>query len=108
MVNRKAKGSRIEREYKSLLESIGYSVIKTTSNGRFGDKDFFNLFDLIGFRRTDIVMVQVKSNQIRGAVKQLAEFVNIPSNVKKFVVVRYDKSKPGYKKYGKWREIKVD
>ena len=67
-VNTKAKGARNERRARALLESSGYTVIRAGAS--------LGLFDLVAFGRSDIALVQVKSNRGPGAAElaRLAAF----------------------------------
>lgn len=61
MVNKIAKGRRIEREFARILESKGYEVYRPIWN-RYGKKDVF-LFDIVAIKNAEpIRLVQVKSN----------------------------------------------
>lgn len=53
--NAKAKGSRNERRSMQLLEAAGYHCTKAAAS--------LGVWDVIGIGSTDIVLVQVKSNQ---------------------------------------------
>ena len=106
-MSNKSKGSKAELEFKRILEARGYVVEKTRSGGRYGDKDFFNLFDLFALREDGGLLVQVKSNSTRGMIKKLKLFTKHPKCIKKVLAVRYDRgllhpSKPV------WRELTIE
>jgi Holliday junction resolvase len=54
-MNRKAKGSRRERQTRDLLREQEYAVMKAGAS--------LGIFDLIGIGKTDFVLAQVKSNR---------------------------------------------
>ena len=106
-MNSRKKGSRIEREYKELKESQGYICEKTKAN-RWGNQDYWNTFDVMGFHleKNEMFFAQVKSNSTRGAIHKIKDF-KMPTFIKKIVAVRYDKGTKEEKKHGMWREIVV-
>jgi Holliday junction resolvase-like predicted endonuclease len=76
--NAKAKGRRREWRSRDLLEAAGYRV--TRAGASLGE------WDLIGISKTDIVLVQVKSNAYPGTLERLAmiEFP-VPANCRKLI-----------------------
>jgi hypothetical protein len=77
-VNTKAKGNRQERRSRDLFEAAGYSVTK--AGGSLG------VFDLIAISRTDVALVQVKSNRWPDAVEMEAiRTFPCPPNARKLV-----------------------
>ena len=94
-MNRKSKGNRAELEYKKIKESQGYTCYKSP-NVRFYDTDILNLFDILCINKKEVLLVQVKSNQIRDR-KKISEFKNHPKCVKKIIAVRYDRK--GWKEH---------
>lgn len=95
MTNKKSKGNRAELEYKKMKEQQGYSCYKSP-NVRFYDVDIFGLFDLLCINKKEVLLVQVKSNRVRGK-KEIQKFNNHPKSVKKIIAVRYDRK--GWKEY---------
>jgi Holliday junction resolvase len=71
-MNTRAKGLYAERKAASMLREQGYEVIRPTFS-RFGDKDFFNLWDIIAVKKDDALFVQVKSNKSNTYGKALDE-----------------------------------
>jgi Holliday junction resolvase len=78
MKNTKAKGNNREHKTMQLLEAAGYAC--TRSGASLG------AWDVIGIGPTDVVLVQVKSNQWPGLVEMetLRNF-RAPANAKKLV-----------------------
>ncbi len=74
----KRKGTRNEHRSIRLLEAAGYRC--TRSAASLGE------WDIIGVGTTDVVLVQVKTNQWPGrlATETLREF-RVPSNVRKLI-----------------------
>lgn len=54
-MNTSAKGRRGEHRSRAVLEAAGYEVIRAAASK--------GVFDLIGVSRTDVVLVQCKSNR---------------------------------------------
>ena len=78
MIKLKQKGSRNERRSVKLLETAGYTCLK--SGGSLG------IFDIIGISATDIVLVQVKSNCNPSPVEiEAMEFFICPKNCRKLI-----------------------
>ena len=78
MIKLKQKGSRNERRSVKLLETAGYTCLK--SGGSLG------IFDIVGISATDIVLVQVKSNRNPSLVEiEAMELFICPKNCKKLV-----------------------
>jgi len=105
LVKTRAKGSAKELEYKKMKEAEGF-VCEKTKASRFGNQDYFNLFDVMGFRGEEGFFAQVKSNQARDAVKFLKEF-KLPKNIKKILAIKYDRGVGPKEWQGKWREIEI-
>lgn len=62
------KGQRGERYNRKILEQAGYFV-ESPNHSRYGNKDFFNLFDLMAVRPDKkVLFTQVKSNGASGIV----------------------------------------
>lgn len=82
--NAKAKGSRNERRSIALLESAGYACTK--SGGSLG------VFDIIGISKTDVLLVQVKSNREPPPHEreQMRDFM-APKNARKLIHVWKDR-----------------
>ena len=78
MIKLKQKGSRNERRSIKILETAGYTCLK--SGGSLG------IFDIIGISATDIVLVQVKSNHNPSLVEiEAMELFVCPKNCKKLI-----------------------
>ena len=77
-MNAKAKGARLERRSRDLLEAVGYRV--TRAAGSLGE------WDLIAVGRTDFVLVQVRARDFPGPLERaaLAESV-CPPNTRKLL-----------------------
>lgn len=101
-MNTRAKGRRKENQACTILESMGYVVNMPNPkpkymeyNGRTGYTDFFSLWDIIAIGKTDIRLIQVKTNKGQTYGKKLAPhraFV-VPSGVKKECWVMRDRTK---------------
>ena len=61
----------------------------------------------MGFNEEGGFLAQVKSNQVRDAVKHLKKF-KCPKNIKKILVVKYDEGVGPSKYQGQWREIEIE
>ena len=76
--NTKKKGARREHDTMALLESLGYRC--TRSSASLGE------WDVIGIGTTDIVLVQVKTNEWPGSWEmRILEEYRVPPNVRKLV-----------------------
>ncbi len=77
-MNRKAKGTRNEHRSMQILEAAGYTVTRAAAS--------LGAWDVIGIGPTDVVLVQVKTNDWPGSVemKTLRGF-RVPTNCKKLV-----------------------
>ena len=77
-VKRIAKGRRLEHRSRKLLESAGYTVIR--SAGSKGP------FDLIGISATELVAVQVKAGSWPSGLEiEAMERLPVPMNCRKLV-----------------------
>ena len=76
MVNKRRKGYRAESLVRRLLEENGWFVWRPTQ-GKWGNKDIFGLFDLIAIKHSFILLIQVKTNQsdVSVAKKEIQRFV---------------------------------
>jgi hypothetical protein len=54
-MNRKAKGNRNEHKSIKLLEAAGYACTRAAAS--------LGVFDIVGIGSTDVVLLQVKSNE---------------------------------------------
>lgn len=90
-MNCKAKGNR--NEYKSirLLEAAGYACTRAAAS--------LGVFDVIGICKTDVVLVQVKSNEWPRSLEMEAikEFAAPPNTRKLIHRWRDRRSRPGVK-----------
>lgn len=70
--NPKAKGQRRERQAEERLHEDGWETVRP-KHSRFGDTDFFNLFDIIAVKPGNVIrFIQVKCNEARG-INQFAK-----------------------------------
>jgi Holliday junction resolvase len=71
-VNSKAKGNRNERRTMALLEAAGYQCCRSAAS--------LGAWDVVAVGSTDVVLVQVKSNDWPGSIEMqvLREFVTPP------------------------------
>lgn len=77
-MNAKRKGSRAEHRTMQLLEASGYSCTRAAAS--------LGVFDIIGIGATDIVLVQVKSNQWpRSEEIEAIKLFRAPANAKKLI-----------------------
>lgn len=82
------KGIRIENEYARLKESQGYICIKVRHD-RWA-KDFFGLFDVIGFREDGGFLAQVKANGRPSQGEKLKSFNKHPKSFIKILAIKKD------------------
>lgn len=69
MVNTREKGNRNERKVENELQDKGYETTRMPHT-RFGDNDFFNLFDIIAMKPGEKIRgIQVKTNSASGINK---------------------------------------
>lgn len=62
----KKKGDRRERQARDILEEAGF-VVENPNYSRYGNVDFFNLFDIMALKKDrKVQFVQVKSSSARG------------------------------------------
>ncbi len=85
-MNKKAKGNRNEYKTMRLLESLGYECIRSAAS--------LSAFDVIGISKSDVVLVQVKSNRLPSAVEteNIKLFV-CPPNCRKVIHVWQDRKR---------------
>ena len=77
-MNAKAKGARLERRSRDLLEAAGYRV--TRAAGSLGE------WDLIAVGRTDFVLVQVRARDFPGPLERAALTESVcPPNTRKLL-----------------------
>jgi hypothetical protein len=77
-MNAKAKGTRNEHRSIKLLETAGYSCTRAAAS--------LGAWDIIGIGSTDVVLVQVKSNEWpRSAEMETLEAFQAPPNARKLV-----------------------
>lgn len=74
-MNSRAKGRRNENRARDLLIEEGWEVERPNFT-RFGNKDFFNLWDLVAVKEGKTRWVQVKTNKMPSPSyrKELAAF----------------------------------
>jgi len=92
MVNPRAKGNRIERKAKNLLNDAGYRTARM-QHTRYGDNDFFNLYDITAVQPgKPVKFIQVKSNQqpnLQEFKKETLETVGLEAQVE--IWTHYDR-----------------
>jgi len=92
MVNPRAKGNRIERKAENLLNDAGYRTARM-QHTRYGDNDFFNLYDIAAVQPDKPVkFIQVKSNQqpnLQEFKKETLETVGLEAQVE--IWTHYDR-----------------
>jgi Holliday junction resolvase len=77
-MNTKAKGNRNEHRSIAVLEAAGYRC--TRSAASLGE------WDIVGIGSTDVVLVQVKSNDWPGRVEmETLRLFSVPPNARKLV-----------------------
>lgn len=77
-MNAKAKGNRSEYKTMRLLEAAGYACTRAAAS--------LGLFDVIGIGSTDVVLVQVKSNDWpRSAEMEAIKEFAAPPNARKLI-----------------------
>ena len=75
-MNTKAKGNRNEHRSIAILEAAGYRC--TRSAASLGE------WDIVGIGSTDVVLVQVKSNDWPGSVEmETLSLYSVPPNARK-------------------------
>lgn len=62
-INSKAKGNRNEKKARNILEAEGY-ICEKQNYTRHGNKDLFNLWDLVAVKGGKTRWVQVKTNRL--------------------------------------------
>ena len=75
MINRRAKGNRIERKVVEHLERQGFLVYRVRgSSNRFNlNNDIFGLYDILAIKPNETRLIQVKSSQ-KPILKPFADF----------------------------------
>lgn len=76
-MNAKAKGSRAEHKSKKYLEAQGYTVTRSAAS--------LGVFDLVGFCKSNTVLVQVKAGSARvspAELQQMQAFQAAPFTLK--------------------------
>jgi Holliday junction resolvase len=77
-MNAKAKGSRIERKSRDMLEHCGYLVIKSAAS--------LTPFDLVAIGADDVLLIQCKANRWPSAEEiNRIKGVVAPANVRRIV-----------------------
>lgn len=77
-MNTAAKGRRNEHKSMKLLESLGYTVIRSAASK--------GAFDIVGLSATDIVALQVKTNAWPGSLEmEQLKLAVVPPNCRKLV-----------------------
>jgi Holliday junction resolvase len=77
-MNCKAKGNRNEYKSIKLLESLGYSCIRSAAS--------LSPFDVVGFSPSDVILVQCKSNSWPSALEmEQIKLFPAPPNSRKLV-----------------------
>src|SRR5579859_386123 len=55
LMNRKAKGARLERKSRALLESLGYICTRSAAS--------LGLWDVVAISDREVLLIQIKSNR---------------------------------------------
>lgn len=77
-MNRKAKGSRVERKSRDMLERCGYLVIKSAAS--------LTPFDLVAIGASDVLLIQCKANRWPSAEEiKCIKGVVAPANCRKMI-----------------------
>jgi hypothetical protein len=77
-MNAKRKGTRNEHRSRQLLDATGYAVTRAAAS--------LGMWDLIGIGSTDVVLVQVKSNEwARSAEMEALQAFTVPPNCRRLV-----------------------
>jgi len=72
-LSKRSKGDKNERECKTLLKDAGWTVHKKTNN-KWDSGDIWECFDVIATKDGEKPLyIQVKTNRVSGAMKQLSE-----------------------------------
>ncbi len=76
-MNTAAKGYRREYACQNELKKQGY-LVERKNKAKFCETDFFNLFDLVAVKGTQVLWVQVKSSRYpaRKAVKEIRQWLD--------------------------------
>jgi hypothetical protein len=87
-------GNEHQEEYHAMMESDGYICHTTPQAKRWeSNKDMYNLFDTIGLRYDGIKLVQTKTRDDGGSIKDIQEWIrqnhsNIPPHTEFEVAVK--------------------
>lgn len=85
-MNKKAKGNRNEYKTIRLLESLGYECMRSAAS--------LGTFDVIGISKSDVVLVQVKSNKLPSAIEtETIKLFACPFNCRKVIHVWLDRKR---------------
>lgn len=90
MVNRKAKGDRLERAVKRELEKYGFIVYKPVRSRFVAQKDIFNLFDLVAYSPylKELLFIQVSYDKYHAMqIENSYQFRNFSPQITKKKVV---------------------
>ena len=82
MINRVAKGNRLELKAKKILEIAGYCV-ERPKRTRFNSIDFFDKFDLIAVNKNGWRLIQVKAGYLSTIDREQIELFEVPANTTK-------------------------
>ncbi len=78
MINTKKKGARNEHKSIRLLEAAGYACTRAAAS--------LGTFDIVGIGLTDVILVQVKSNDWPGTLEMEAmKLFRCPANARKLI-----------------------
>ena len=101
MASSKQKGDKNELEARTIYEDAGY-LVENPNFYRYGNKDFFNLFDFMAIRPdSKVVFGQVKTNRAQG-INAFADEVREHFNFDHVIIeywVRYNREG--------WRVIQI-
>jgi len=101
------KGDKNERECKNLLKQAGWKVYKKTNN-KWDSGDIWGVFDVLATRNGEKPLyIQVKTNRVSGAMKELSEVPFLNTEYMDIQVwVRHDREGWRIKKLGEnsWKQ----
>jgi Holliday junction resolvase len=77
-MNRKRKGTRNEYRSIRLLESLGYNCVRSSASK--------GVFDIVAISQSDILLLQVKTNDWPGSVEmESIKLFPVPNGVRKLI-----------------------
>ena len=80
MINKVAKGSRVERKCYDDLKSDGYKLLWKTIRHKFLNIDLFHAFDILAANKEHLRFIQVKTKYIPNETRKLLRKIKLPEN----------------------------